>query len=59
VFAAGELRIDSWELRCLDCGLRKTVAFRSDEPREPQVETRACPFCALRPESPGKDPCRG
>ena len=30
-FQSDELRIDSWEHKCPDCGHRETQAFRSDD----------------------------
>ena len=58
-FENDDLTIDSWELRCLDCGYRETIAFRSDEeePDEP-VNPRACPFCPLKDLPPGRNPCK-
>lgn len=47
IFESGELRIDSWEHRCPDCGHRETRAFRSDdEDSLPDVAPATqCPFC--------------
>ena len=63
-FEADDLVIDSWELKCLDCGLRETIAYRSDEPAdEEEIEgevppnPRQCPFCGLTGLLPGKNPC--
>lgn len=62
-FEADDLTIDSWELKCLDCGLRETVAFRSDDPPEPLEEGETlpeptrCPFCGLSNLPCGKNPC--
>ncbi len=55
------LVIDSWELRCLDCGLRDTIGFRSDD--EDDGETKAvaptrCPFCDLDGLCSGVNPCQ-
>ena len=58
-FDDGELTIHAWELRCLDCGLRQTVAFRSDEDDwdRDATDPAACPFCDLAGGQPGKDLC--
>jgi hypothetical protein len=57
-FSAGELTIHSWELRCLDCGLRETVAYRSDETdEEPPANPACCPFCHACDLKPGMNPC--
>ena len=59
VFEAGELRIDSWELKCLDCGLRKTVAVRSDDEPSDEQETspNVCPFCQFQATAAGHQLC--
>jgi hypothetical protein len=45
LFQSAELRIDSWEHKCPDCGNRQTKAFRSDA-EEPEGENPLlCPFC--------------
>ena len=56
-FESGDLRIDSWELKCLDCGLRRTVAIRSDEDPEEGVRPEQCPFCQLCAAAPGRNLC--
>ena len=61
-FEADDLVIDSWELKCLDCGLRETIAFRSDEPADEEpgsepVEPKRCPFCKRSDLPPGRNPC--
>jgi len=49
-FENDDLRIDSWEHKCPNCGVRKTTAYRSDdetatpESGDPQV----CPYCNRR-----------
>lgn len=49
-FEKGELTIDSWEHKCLNCGGRQTKAFRSDDAsQETPIEPRVCPFCARQP----------
>jgi Zn finger protein HypA/HybF involved in hydrogenase expression len=47
-FAREDLTIDSWEHRCLNCGLRETKAYRSDQPLEADVDVTACPFCGRK-----------
>jgi len=58
-FAGGDLTIDTWEIRCLDCGLRETVAYRSDDPDAAPIggDPRVCPFCRVRQEGTGISPC--
>lgn len=43
----GEVRIDTWEHRCQNCGRRETRAFRSDEPDQPD-DPLVCPWCGRR-----------
>ena len=58
-FEADDLTIDSWELKCLDCGLRQTIAYRSDEEDEDQPDNpKECPFCKLCDLAPGQNPCQ-
>lgn len=58
-FEADELVIHSWELKCLDCGLRQTVAYRTDDdPEERPDNPQECPFCHRCDLSPGKNPCQ-
>ena len=58
-FAADDLKIDSWELKCLDCGLRQTIAYRSDdEPEDIPDNPKECPFCHLCDLAAGKNPCQ-
>jgi hypothetical protein len=49
-FESGDLRIDSWEHRCPDCGHRETRAFRSDdeETLAEGVDPTECCFCGRR-----------
>ena len=56
-FEQGELRIDSWELKCLDCGLRQTVAYRSDDEEPPTDAPDVCPFCTLCASGAGTQLC--
>jgi hypothetical protein len=55
-----DLTIDAWELKCLDCGWRDTIGFRSDEP-DPDAaddfDPAICPFCKISGLKPGKNPC--
>lgn len=59
-FEADDLVIDSWELKCLDCGYRDTIAYRSDEPEtiEEGVNPKVCPFCETCDLKPGRNPCQ-
>jgi len=59
-FESDELTIDAWELKCLDCGWRETIGFRSDEMDEEDeaVDPTKCPFCDQCNLSAGKDPCQ-
>jgi hypothetical protein len=59
-FESDDLTIDAWELKCLDCGWRETIGFRSDEmdDEDESVDPTACPFCKTCELSPGKDPCQ-
>ena len=60
LFESGDLRIDSWELKCLDCGKRQTIALRSDEPEEEPTDRppEECPFCGLCAAGAGKNLCQ-
>ena len=63
-FEAGDLQINSWELKCLDCGWRSTIAYRSDEEDDEDEDTassnpKQCPFCELCDLKPGINPCDG
>ena len=59
-FESEDLTIDAWELKCLDCGWRETIGFRSDEMDEEDdsLDPTACPFCKECNLSAGKDPCQ-
>jgi hypothetical protein len=58
-FESDDLVIDSWELKCLDCGYRETIAFRSDEPDslEGCDDPTQCVYCGIRPLKTGKNVC--
>jgi len=58
-FDDGELQIYSWELKCLDCGFRSTIAHRSDD-EDFDFEAcspTTCPFCELAVAAKGKNLC--
>ena len=59
-FEADELVIDSWELKCLDCGYRKTIGYRTDEPEsmEDVESVETWPFCKACGLAPGRIPCQ-
>ena len=54
-----QLRIFSWELKCLDCGWRNTIAIRSDDEDFDKVANPpdVCPFCELEDAANGKNLC--
>jgi len=55
-----DLVIDAWELKCLECGWRDTVGFRSDDvdpDAADDFDPKACPFCKVSGLKPGKNPC--
>ena len=58
-FQSDDLEINAWELKCLDCGWRDTVGFRSDEMDEEDadVNPKQCPFCQITGCEPGTDCC--
>ena len=57
-FEAGDLVINSWELKCLDCGWRQTIAYRTDDEDEtPPENPKQCPFCGVCDLPPGRNPC--
>ena len=47
-FESNELTIDSWEHKCLSCGFRDTMAFRSDDEdaKSKDVDPYVRPYCA-------------
>ena len=56
-FARDDLSIWSWELRCVDCGYRETVAYRSDDEEPLATDPEICPFCLVDGWQPGRNPC--
>ena len=61
-FESEDLTIHAWELKCLDCGWRDTVGFRSDEEDEDEEDALPacpykCPFCHRDDLTPGHNPC--
>jgi hypothetical protein len=55
-----DLVIDAWELKCLECGWRDTVGYRSDEPDPDAADDfnpKACPFCTISGLKAGRNPC--
>ncbi len=59
-FESEDLEIHAWDLRCLDCGWRDTIGFRSDEMDEEDDDVcpSQCPFCDKKDLKPGKNPCQ-
>ncbi|QDU95492.1 hypothetical protein [Lignipirellula cremea] len=47
-FESEDLRIDSWEHKCPDCGHRLTTAYRSDDEDTLVEEPMLCPYCGRR-----------
>ena len=60
-FESDDLTINAYELKCLNCGWRDTIGYRSDEmDDEPDdVNIKQCPFCKLSDLCTGKNPCQG
>lgn len=56
-FDGDELTIDAWELKCLDCGWRDTVGYRSDEMDGETANPKECPFCQKTDLPTGQRPC--
>jgi len=44
-FESDDLRIDSWEHKCPDCGYRVTTAIRTDDEDAPEGPPDICPYC--------------
>jgi len=58
LFQRDALRIDSWELKCRDCGYRATQACRSDDPAAAEIaDPGQCPWCGLQGAASGINPC--
>ncbi len=48
-FTKDDLTIDAWEHKCANCGVRETIAYRSDDPEEDRPEAPdICPYCARK-----------
>jgi hypothetical protein len=57
-FEGDDLTIDAWELKCMDCGWRDTVGYRSDEMDDEQdINPKQCPFCQKTDLPTGQRPC--
>ena len=60
-FESPDLTIDAYELKCLDCGWRDTIGYRSDELDDEELSEdfnpKQCPFCNLCGLKPGTNPC--
>lgn len=58
-FESDELTIDAYELKCLNCGWRETIGYRSDEMEDEaeEVNTKQCPFCELCDLAAGTNAC--
>ncbi len=64
-FKSDDLTIHAWELKCLNCGWRDTIGFRSDEEKDvaedendDDTDPTVCPFCDACDMKPGKNPCQ-
>ncbi len=46
-FESDDLRIDSWEHKCPDCGHRATTAYRTDDAdsNADHADPMICPYC--------------
>ena len=56
-FESEELTIHTYELKCLDCGWRDTIGYRSDEPDDVPPNPEKCPFCEQCKLPTGINPC--
>ncbi len=56
-YEGDDLTIDSYELKCLNCGWRETIGFRSDEYDPEDGDPKCCPFCDQCGLNPGINPC--
>ena len=59
-FESDELTIHTFELKCLDCGWRDTIGYRSDdEDDEDRPDNPSqCPFCQQCDLTTGINPCQ-
>ena len=57
-FESDELTIHTFELKCLDCGWRDTIGYRSDEEDDRPEDPSRCPFCQQCNLPTGKNPCQ-
>ncbi len=55
-FESDELTIHTYELKCLDCGWRDTIGYRSDEDNDTDNPAE-CPYCKNCDLTAGKNPC--
>lgn len=56
-FESDDLTIHTYELKCLDCGWRDTIGYRSDEEDDQPENPAQCPFCDKCDLTQGKNPC--
>lgn len=56
-FESEDLTIHTYELKCLDCGWRDTIGYRSDEENDCE-NVAQCPYCKNCDLAPGKNPCQ-
>lgn len=56
-FESEELKIHTFELKCLDCGWRDTIGYRSDDEEDQPEDPTQCPFCERCSLTTGKNPC--
>ena len=58
-FESDDLTIHTFELKCLDCGWRDTIGYRSEDADEEDYpdDPGRCPFCELCSLNTGIDPC--
>ena len=56
-FESDDLTIHTFELKCLDCGWRDTVGYRSDDDDDIPDDPTQCPFCKRCNLPTGVNPC--
>jgi len=60
-FESDDLTINAYELKCLNCGWRETIGYRSDEldedDEDEESNPKQCPFCDACNLMPGRNPC--